>query len=86
MAESQVKIIGRQITAARGLLGLSLSDLAAAVDITDTSLSRIEHGKAMARERTLAAIRLALENRGIEFTNGNDPGVRLRRDKAIIPS
>ena len=31
------------------------------------------------RERTVDAIRSALEAAGVEFTNGGQPGVRLRK-------
>jgi hypothetical protein len=31
------------------------------------------------RERTIDAIRSSLESAGVEFTNGDQPGVRLRK-------
>ncbi|RYF13204.1 MAG: transcriptional regulator, partial [Oxalobacteraceae bacterium] len=31
------------------------------------------------RDSTIAAIRAALEAAGVEFTNGGEPGVKLRR-------
>ena len=36
--------------------------------------------KPHSRARTLAAIRAALEAAGVEFTNGDAPGVRLRTE------
>ena len=32
----------------------------------------------------IAAVRSALEAAGVEFTNGNQPGVRMKRDAAAI--
>lgn len=85
MSQAEFVITGRHIRAARGLLLMSLEDLAAAVGITSHSLTRIETGKAVARRQTLDAIRVALEQRGILFTNGDRPGVSLDRSRAIIP-
>jgi hypothetical protein len=34
------------------------------------------------RERTIDAIRAALEAAGVEFTNGDGPGVKLRKGAA----
>lgn len=85
MGQEENQITGRQIRAARGLLLMSLEDLAAAVEISVQSLSRIETGQAIPRRRTLEAIRSALEQRGIVFSNGDKPCVCLDQDKAIIP-
>lgn len=81
--ENGIKI--SQIVAALGLLELKQEDLAKAVGITETALSRIMRGHTQARPRTFTAILEALEKRGIEFTNGNSPGVRYNPEKAIIP-
>ena len=43
---------------------------------TDT-IARLERGEEL-RERTLDAIHAALETAGVEFTNGDAPGVKLR--------
>lgn len=40
---------------------------------------RFERSDGVARAATIAAIRAALEAAGIEFTNGEAPGVRLRK-------
>ena len=45
--------------------------------VSQDTVSRLERGEAL-RERTVEAICLALEARGIEFTNGDRPGVRLK--------
>ena len=86
MSQEQIVITGRHIRAARGLLLMSLEDLAAAVGITPHSLTRIEMGKAVARRQTLEAIRFALEQRGIVFSNGDKPGVTFDSARAAIPT
>lgn len=82
---SSIKIDARHIIAGRGLLRMTQEDLAAAAGITSRAIVMIENNKVSPHESTLTKIREALERRGIEFTNGDSPGVRLRPDKAIIP-
>lgn len=82
---SIAQIMGKHIVAARGLLGMKQEDLAAAAGVTHETISNFESGRHVPRRATLEAIVQALENRGIEFTNGNSPGVKLRPEKAIIP-
>ena len=65
-----------QIRAARGLLGWEQSDLADHSGISAVTISNIERGKTAPRQDTLAKIQGALEAAGIEFTNGDVPGVR----------
>jgi transcriptional regulator with XRE-family HTH domain len=60
-------------------------ELAAAAGVTNDTISNFEGGRHVPRKATLDAIVMSLENRGIEFTNGDSPGVRLRPEKAIIP-
>lgn len=82
---SKVKITGKHISAARSLLGMSQQDLAEAADVTKTTISFFETGRHYPQPATLEAIQSALERRGIEFMNGDSPGVRLHSDRAIIP-
>jgi transcriptional regulator with XRE-family HTH domain len=68
----------RQIVAARGLLRWSQPDLASAAGISVSTIKRLEADKpvtAANRRATLAA----LEAAGVEFTNGDEPGVKLRK-------
>ena len=53
-------------------------DLAVAAKVAQATLTDFEAGKRQPYSRTLAAIRVALEAAGVEFTNGDAPGVRLR--------
>jgi len=47
------------------------------------TVSRLERGEEL-RERTVDAIRHALEAAGVEFTNGDQPGVRLKRPQSRV--
>lgn len=83
---STLKIDGRHISAARDLLKMTQDELATAAGVSRHSVVNIEKGGTVTRESTLTKIREALERRGIEFTNGNKPGVRHDPEKAIIPA
>jgi len=68
-----------QLRAARALAGWSREHLAEAAGTTERTIARIEAGETAPRGSTVMAIRAALEAAGIEFTNGDAPGVRLRK-------
>ena len=72
------KLAGKQILAARGLAGLKQAELAEAADVSEMTINNIETGKVRPHLKTLERIREVLEARGIEFTNGDGIGVRLR--------
>jgi transcriptional regulator with XRE-family HTH domain len=61
---------------ARAALELGVRDLAAAAKVSTNTITRLERGEPL-QERTVAAIRAAFEAAGIEFTNGDQPGVRM---------
>mgnify|MGYP000870803438 FL=1 len=79
---SKMQIRGRQIAAARELLGQSQADLAHAIGVARQTISSFEAGINQPYPRTLDAMRTELERRGIEFTNGDGIGVRLIFAKA----
>ena len=66
-----------QCRMARAALQLGVRELADAAGVSPTTITRLERGDAL-YPRTVAAIRAALEAAGVEFTNGEAPGVRLR--------
>ncbi|WP_158257567.1 helix-turn-helix transcriptional regulator [Haliangium sp. UPWRP_2] len=78
-------ITGKHIAAARGLLGLSPSELAEMSSVHPKTILRFENEQHSPRPATVAMLQRALEDRGIEFYNGGDPGVRLFRSKAKKP-
>jgi transcriptional regulator with XRE-family HTH domain len=65
---------------ARAALELGVRELAAAAKVSTNTITRFERGEPL-RERTVDAIRAALEDAGVEFTNHNEPGVKLRLAK-----
>ena len=77
---------GRQIAAARTLIGMTQPDLARRANISVPTLKRMEasEGPALGMVNNVAAIRAALESAGVEFIaeNGGGAGVRLKRGKS----
>ena len=57
--------------------------LAGASGVPVRTLARLEADEGSPQKRTIAAIRAALEAAGVEFTNGEAPGVRLRAQGPI---
>jgi transcriptional regulator with XRE-family HTH domain len=82
MSES-TQFTGRQISAARALLGLAQGELAAAASISVATLRRMEASEfaAVGLTNNVVAVRRALEAAGVEFIpeNGGGAGVRLRK-------
>jgi transcriptional regulator with XRE-family HTH domain len=70
-----------QCKMARAAVGLGVRDLAEAAKVSPDTVARFERGEEL-RERTIDAIRAALEAAGVEFIdeNGGGAGVRLRKD------
>jgi transcriptional regulator with XRE-family HTH domain len=68
-----------QCRAARGLLAWSQARLAQASKVSTKTVADFEREERTHFQRTLADIRAALESAGVEFTNGDQPGVRLRK-------
>lgn len=64
---------------------MTQAQLAKAAGVSMVTIVHFEAGKTIPHGDTLAKILHALESRGIEFTNGDAPGVRIRLEKAIIP-
>lgn len=65
-----------QCRMARAALGLGIRELAAAAKVSIDTVVRFERGEEL-KPRTIEALQGALEAGGIEFTNGDQPGVRL---------
>jgi transcriptional regulator with XRE-family HTH domain len=68
---------------ARAALGLGVRELAAAAKVSVDTVARFERGDEL-KERTVEALQRALEAAGVEFTNGDRPGVRLDRIAATV--
>jgi hypothetical protein len=68
-----------QCRAARGLLDWTQQDLADAARIGVATVRLFEGEATETRPATLAVVKQALELAGVEFTNGDQPGVRLTK-------
>ena len=85
--QSQMKnqwLSGGQIRAARALLRWSVEELARHASLGRNTIKRAEakDGKTSLTAANELAIRRACEAAGVEFTNGDQPGVRLSKAAA----
>ena len=67
-----------QCRAARGLLDISQDRLVELSGVSKRTISHFEAGQRTPIPANLKAIQRALEDAGAEFTNGDQPGVRLK--------
>ena len=72
-------MIPAQCRMARAGIRWTMRELAAAASVSRVTVVLFETGRRIPLPRTLAAIRAALEAAGVEFTDGDKPGVRLAR-------
>ncbi len=70
-----------QIRSARAMLRWSAQKLAAKAGVGVSTVQRMENavGVPSASGKNLDAVQRALEAGGVTFTNGDEPGVKLRR-------
>jgi transcriptional regulator with XRE-family HTH domain len=77
-----MELTGNHLKAARAIAGL---DQAALADLTGVSINTIRNMEAAGaspvggRQSTRNRVQAALEKLGVEFANGGEPGVRLRK-------
>jgi len=72
-------LLSQQLRAARHLLRMEQQELARRADVPVPTVKRIENAPGPVRGKydTVAALRRALEEAGIEFIEGDRPGVRF---------
>src|SRR6202051_365617 len=70
-----------QLRMARAAVGWGVRELAEKAGVTANTVTRIENGSD-AKQSTMDALQRALEEAGVEFTNGDQPGVRLTKAAA----
>jgi DNA-binding transcriptional regulator YiaG len=68
-----------QCRAARAMLNWSQDKLAELAHISVITVRTFELGKSKPQPSTMHLMRQAFEQEGIEFTNGDAPGVKLRK-------
>jgi hypothetical protein len=71
-------ITGPQFRAARAMLGWTVRELARRAIVSVATINAIEDTNVPSSHRRGAAIQMALEEDGIEFTNGDESGVKLK--------
>jgi transcriptional regulator with XRE-family HTH domain len=71
-----------QCRAARGLLNWTQDEMASAARLSVVTVRNFENEKSTPQRASLDVIQRALEAAGIEFTNGEQPGVRLAKAAA----
>ena len=74
-------LVSKQIRAGRALLGMRQKELADRAGIAVPTLRRMEDDNIGPERSTAGAVQRVqecLEAAGVEFTNGDAPGVRLR--------
>jgi DNA-binding XRE family transcriptional regulator len=68
-----------QCRAARAMVELDQAHLAQRANVSRNVIVDFEKGRRTPMANNLATIRAALEAAGVEFTNGEQPGVRLKK-------
>jgi transcriptional regulator with XRE-family HTH domain len=76
---------GNQLKAARALIGMDQSDLAARAGVNVNTIRNMEAsgpGPIAGRAQNVYLVQATLEAVGIEFLNHGQPGVRLKRQQS----
>lgn len=82
--DKKLRLLACHCRAARGMLNMTQRQLSEAAGVDEQTIRRFEKGEQLPHPTTLDKIKEAFERRGIEFTNGGSPGVRLRPENSII--
>jgi len=85
---SEIILSPGQCRAARALIGWTRADLSEKANVSQATLADFESGKPRnLYPRTLDDIQRTLEAAGVIFiaSNGEGPGVRLRKEASIAP-
>lgn len=78
MSQDAKAITPAQFRAARALLDWSRSKLADRAGHSLATVQRVEKGGAFVSDEVRAKLKATLEAAGVEFTNSDAPGVRLK--------
>ena len=77
-----LRLLAVQSKMARVALSMGVREVAALAGVSPDTIARLERGEPL-KESTVQMIQRCLEAAGVEFTNGDQPGVRMRhRDDA----
>jgi transcriptional regulator with XRE-family HTH domain len=78
----QMLTTGNQLKAARALIGMDQATLAKNAKLAVNTIRNMEAaggGPIAGRAANVHAVQAALEAAGVTFTNGTEPGVKVRR-------
>jgi len=78
---SKGQISPAQCRGARAMLKMSQQELAEASAVSPRAIADFEAAKRKMTKANVAALQRALEAAGAEFTDGDQPGVRLAKKK-----
>jgi hypothetical protein len=80
-------VSGAQLRAGRALVRMEQTTLARLASVSAVTVGKLEgsDGPLNARASTLRALQATLEAAGVEFIDGNRPGVRLREMPKASP-
>jgi transcriptional regulator with XRE-family HTH domain len=73
-----------QVNAARTLLKWSQSDLAGHIGLSAVTVGKFELGRVRPPVLNVSTIQRVFEAAGVEFTNGGQPGVRMKSARPAI--
>jgi hypothetical protein len=74
-------ITPHQCRAARGMLAWTQDRLSAAAGVSLSAIKDFEAERRQPMPANRAAIQRAFEAAGVEFTNGDEPGLKLKKPK-----
>jgi transcriptional regulator with XRE-family HTH domain len=70
-------MLATQCRMARAALGLTVRELAERAGVSHDTIVRLEGGQEL-KESTVKKVRETFEAAGIEFTNGMEPGLKIK--------
>jgi transcriptional regulator with XRE-family HTH domain len=79
LSTENVEITPAQCRGARGIIDFTQPELASKAGLGLSTVIDFERSRRPVSAKAIAAIRAALEAAGVEFTNGEQPGVRMRK-------
>ena len=77
--KNDFRLTSVHVRGARAILKWTLEDVAGRAKVTKQTVFRLENDLHVSREDTRQRVRRVFEEAGIVFTNGNEPGVKLRQ-------